>query len=451
MTNLWIGQDVKRIDGINHVTGGTKYVDDIIPPGCLFVKVLRSPVAKGEVLSIDASEAEKLPGVRCVITYEDIPNPYNDQPVLAKYIRYKGEPIAAVAAVDEQTAMRAIDLIKTSIREDQAVMDPFEAMKDGAPLVRPEGNLFQFDGRDHQRVVFGDVEEGFQKADRIIEDHYYLAPVEHCPMEVNCSVVIPEPQGRLVVYAMSQSVHVTLNSIFMVLKCEPNSDKCARWAEVFRRRGITTMHDIKVVGGLVGGAFGGKYEMQLDAITCLCALITGSPVKWRWTRADEFMYSTYRGAWHMHYKDGVMNDGRIVARQVVTIRDGGAYTSNNPYACKKFSFSACGPYYIPNVLVKTYNVYTNKMWCAGMRGFAITPSTFATEVQMDKIASEMNIDPWELRFINAYRNGDSNPTRRILDSVYLTEVMQELAKRTGKDLSEKFMRLSSAPRGGENA
>ena len=442
-----IGHREKRYDGLAHVTGETRYVDDIFVPGTLVVKVLRSPVAKGKVRNIDTSGAERLPGVAGIITPEDVPNKHQDQPVLALSIRYKGEPMAAVAAVDEATALKALAQIKVEISEEEPVFDPLEAMKPGAPKVRPEGNLYMYGKYPSRRIVFGDIEAGFKEADYVIEGEYFHPALEHAPIEPWACLAVPEANGRLTIYTMSQSLHVTLGWLAAVLHMEPDDVRFVRWAWRSRRRGSTGLSDLKYVGGISGGAFGGKFDIQADHIPAILALKIGQPVKWRWTREEDMLYSIYRGAWHIKIKDGVKKDGRIVARQIRSIRDAGAYTSFNAYVVDKHCFLASGPYFIPNVCVEGYCVYTNKPPAGGMRGFGITPATFAVEVQMNKIASELGIDPWELRFINAYCNGDQTATRRVLDSVYLIETMQALAKKAGVKLPDKLMAMTSAERG----
>lgn len=163
-----VGERVKRYDGLNHVSGETKFVDDIVIPGTLTVKAFRSPVVKGTVKNIDTSAAEKTAGVAGVITHRDVPNNVfgmiPDQPVLAEKIRYKGEPIAAVAAEDEDAALEALGKIKVEIDEEEGVLDPLEAMKPGAPKVRPEGNLFMFGDNPYRKIVFGDIGGWFQRS-----------------------------------------------------------------------------------------------------------------------------------------------------------------------------------------------------------------------------------------------------------------------------------------------
>jgi len=442
-----IGKREKRYDGLAHVTGETRYVDDIFIPGILMTKVLRSPVAKGQVRHLDISSAERLPGVAGIITPKDIPNKYQDQPILASSIRYKGEPIVAVAAVDEDTALEAISKIKVDIEEEEAVFDPLEAMKAGAPKVRPEGNIYMYGKYPCRRIVFGDIEAGFKEADYIIEGEYFHPTHEHAPIEPWASLAVPGADGRLTVYSMCQSLHLTLGWLADVLHMEPDDIRFIKWAWRTRQRGSTSLSDLKYIGGTIGGSFGGKWDIQADHIPAILALKIGRPVKWHWTREEDLQYSIYRGAWYVKIKDGVKKDGHIVARQIRSIRDAGAYTTFNAYVVEKHCWVASGPYFIPNVHVEGYCVYTNKTPAGAMRGFGITPRTFAVEVQMNRIASQIGIDPWELRFINAYHHGDQTPTRRDLDSVYLIETMQALAKKAGVKLPDKLMSMTSAERG----
>ncbi|UCF91431.1 MAG: xanthine dehydrogenase family protein molybdopterin-binding subunit [Desulfobacterales bacterium] len=449
-----VGTRQKRYDGLAHVTGETRFVDDVFVPGTLAVKVLRSPIVKGRVKNLDTTAAERLAGVAGVITPADVPvNGYGlipDQPVLAESIRYKGEPIAAVAAVDEDTALEALDLIHVDIDAQEAVFDPLEAMKPDAPRVRPEGNILMFGERNFRQVVLGDIEAGFKEADHVIEGEYFHPALEHAQLEPQTSLAVPEANGKLTIYTVSQALYFHLGMLAGILHMKPDDLRCVcKWAGRTRSswRGSIGLSDIKYVGGTVGGGFGGKNDIHADHVTAILALKTGRPVKWRWTREEELLYSTYRGAWIIKIKDGVRNDGRMVARQVESIRDAGAYTSMNSYVVDKHCFLVNGPYHVPNIYIKGYCVYTNKPPSSSMRGFGVTPATFATEVQMDKIAEAVGLSPWEVRFINAVRNGDQTATRRKLDSVYLIETMQTLAKRAGVVLPEKLQAMTSAERG----
>jgi len=426
-----IGQREKRYDGLAHITGKTQYVDDVIIPGMLAVKVLRSPVVKGRVKKLDTAAAERGAGVAAVITAKDVPNnafgPMTpDQPVLAQEIRYRGEPIAAVAAVDEDTAMEAIARIKFDIEEEKGVIDPLEAMNPDAPRVRPEGNLFMFGDKPFREIISGDVEAGFKNADEIVEADYVEPSFEHAALETQCSVAVPEANGKLTIYTVSQCPWFHIGPLCSVLKMP--------------------MNKVRYIGGTIGGGFGGKNDIHADHVTALLALKTGRPMKWRWTREEELLYSTHRGAWHIKFKDGVKKDGRILARQVKSIRDSGAYTSLNPYGVEIHCLTVNGPYYIPHVRIAGYLVYTNKPMSMSMRGFSINEANYATEVQMNRVAQAIGIDPWEIRFINAYRQGDKMPVGKVLDSVALIEVMQALAQKAGVDLPGKLKAMTSAKR-----
>ena len=196
----------------------------------------------------------------------------------------------------------------------------------------------------------------------------------------------------------------------------------------------------------MGGAFGGKTELHADAITALLALKTGRPCKWRWTREEEMLCSARHSPWLMTFRDGVTKDGRIVARHVYSIHDAGAYTGLSSYVVDKHAYYVAGPYHLPNVEVKCQVVYTNTVPTGAIRGFGVTPGTYACEIQMNMIAEKMGLDPWEIRFVNALRNGDQLATRTKLDSVYLIETMQKLAEMVGHPLSGNSKGLTSAPR-----
>ena len=431
MTMKVVGKRTKRYDGLAHVSGETRFVDGVVIPGTLSVKAFRSPVVKGKIRNIDTSGAESLAGVAGVITHRDIPLNANgvafDQPVLAaESVRYKGEPIVAVAAEDKDTAMEALERIEVEIEEEEYVLDPLEAMKPGALKVRPEGNIYMYGDKPFRKIIFGDIEAGFKAADHVIEGEYVHPSLEHAPMETQTSLSVPGANGKLTIYTQSNSHYLHMMLMCAILQLP--------------------MSKVHFVGGTVGGSFGGKSDIHADHVTAVLALKTGRPVKWRWTREEEQLYSTHRGAWRITIKDGVTKDGRIVARQVKSIRDAGAYSSLNVYVVDKNCFQATGAYFIPNVDVEGVCVYTNKPPASAMRGFGVTPVAFTTEVQMNKIAASLGMDPWEIRFINAYRNGDQTPTRRVLDSVAMIEVMQALAKKAGIELPDKLKAMTSANR-----
>jgi CO/xanthine dehydrogenase Mo-binding subunit len=428
----YVGKPVLRYDGIGHVTARTTYVDDVQKPGMLYLKVLTSPVHKGIVRRLDASAAAKMPGVAGVITAKDVPgtNAYGlipDQPVFtSEQIRYKGERLAAVAAVDEDTAVEALGKIKLEIEEQTPVFDPYEAMKPGAPLVRPEGNIFQFDSGPTRKIRLGDVEKGFQEADYIIEGKYTNGMNEHAPMEPQVSVAYIDETDRLAIHTVTQDLYFHLGMLSAVFNLP--------------------MNKIRYIGGTVGGGFGAKNDIHCDHVAGIMALKIRKPVKYRHTRAEETLYTTKRGAWYFEFKDGVKKDGRIVARQVKTIHDTGGYSGMGPYVVDKNSILIGGPFYIPNIRIDGTCVYTNKPPASSMRGFGIINGTSAEQLQMDRIAETIGMDPWEIRFINAWRDGDLGATQFKVEAAGLIEALKRAAELAGVKLPAHLQAMSSRGR-----
>lgn len=423
---------VLRYDGIGHVTGRTTYVDDIQRPGMLYIKALVSPVHRGVIRKIDTSKAEKMPGVAGVITAKDVPgtNAYGlipDQPVFpSENIRYKGERIAAVAAVDEDTAMEALEKIVVDIEEQEPVFDPLEAMKPDAPKVRPEGNVWEYNSGATRKIRLGDVEKGFEEADIIVEGTYTNATNDHAPMEPQVSVAYIDETDRLAIHTVSQDLYFHLGMLSGVF-------------------GLS-MNKIRYIGGTVGGGFGGKNDIHCDHVAGLMALKIRKPVKYRLTRREETLYTTKRGPWIFEFKDGVMKDGRIVARKVKMIHDTGGYAGMGPYVVDKTSILVAGPYAIPNVWIDGACVFTNKPMCSSMRGFGIINGTSAEQIQTARVAEAIGKDPWEVHFANAWRDGDIGATQHVIVAAGLVESMKRAAELAGVELPDHLRSMTSAGR-----
>ena len=428
----YVGKPVLRYDGIGHVTGRTTYVDDIQRPGMLYIKVLGSPVHKGTIRRLDFSAAEKMPGVAGVITAKDVPgaNAYGlipDQPVFTpEHLRFKGERIAAVAAVDEDTAMEALEKIKLEVEEQTPVFDPFEAMQPGAPRVRPEGNVFDFDSGQTRKIRLGDVEKGFKEADFIVEGKYTNSMNEHAPMEPQVSVAYIDESDRLAIHTVSQDLYFHLGMLTAIFKLP--------------------MNKVRYIGGTVGGGFGAKNDIHCDHVAGLMALKLRKPVKYRLTRSEETLYTTKRGAWTFEFKDGVKKDGRIVARKIRTVHDTGAYSGMGPYVVDKNAILVAGPFFIPNIWIDGICVYTNKPPASSMRGFGIINGTSAEQLQMDRIAEIIGMDPWEIRFFNAWRDGDLGATQFQVQAAGLIEAMKRAAELAGVKLPAHLLAMSSRRR-----
>jgi CO/xanthine dehydrogenase Mo-binding subunit len=439
-----VGQSVGRRDGMGHVKGETVFTNDRRFPGMLHLKMVRSPLPHARIKGIDFSEAEKVPGFVRALTYKDVPkNIYtilcligvepDDEPVLAEdRVRYKGEQIAAIVAETEAAALEAVARVKLDLEELPAVLDVEEALKPGAAILTHWGkNYFVYEGHECRRVRFGDIEKGFAEADYVVEGRYQMSPIEHAPSETTGCIAKPEADGRITVYTNTQALYFSLDNTALILQIPFNK--------------------LHFVGGTVGGGFGGKVDVIVEPIAALAAMKTGRPVQYKFSRLEEMQSSSSRGAWRMYFKDGVTKDGRIVARKVTTYADSGAFSRHTPYAVTKHAANISGPYSIPNVWIDVHCVYTNRQPGSAMRGFGVTPASFALEVQMDKIAETVGMDPWEIRFLNAYRNGDMRPYRKVVQDATLIETMQAAAGLVGHELPEHLLDMSSWDRnGGQN-
>jgi CO/xanthine dehydrogenase Mo-binding subunit len=435
-----VGQSVPRSDATGHVTGRTRFTTDHTFPGMLHLKVVRSPVHHARVRGVDLSEAERVPGFVRALTHADVPkNVYtilgligvepDEEFVLAEdRVRYKGEPIVAIVAESEAAALEAVARVRLDLEELPAVFDVEEALRPDAPVVTHWGNnTFMYEGHPCRRVRFGDVEAAFAGADHIVEGVYRTKPIEHAPIETTAAIAVPEANGRYTVYTNTQALYFSLDNTSIILQV-PGSQ-------------------LHFVGGTVGGGFGGKVDVIVEPLATLAAMKTNRSVRYAYSRAEEMQVSSTRSAWRIRVKDGVMADGRIVARQVTSYADCGAYSRQTPYALTKHAANAAGPYAIPNVSIDAYCVYTNNVPASAMRGFGVTMASFAIEVQMDRIAEATGLDPWQVRFRNAYRNGDIKPHRKPVEDATLIETMQAAAELVGHELPPELRAMTSAPRG----
>ncbi len=423
-----VGKRVVRYDAVGHVTGATKYVGDITVPGMLIAKTLRCPYHRARIKSIDTSEAKKMDGVYAVITRADLA--YNlfamvpDHHVLAEEItRYKGQNIAAVAAVTKEVALEAISRIKVDLEELPCVIDPVEACKPDAPQVRPEGNLFLFDGNPVRKVRKGNIEAGFAEADFIVEGTYTTPAQEHAFLETTCTVSYFDERGKLVIHSKAQGLNFALGDL----------------ANVFQ----LPLNKLKFVGGTIGGGFGGLNSIHTDHIAGLLTQRTGRPVKFQLTREEEMMFSTVRSPWIFKFKDGIKKDGTITARYVDVLHDCGAYTELGLYAVEKNANLIAGAHKIKNVAVDSRMVYTNKMPSGSMRGFGVNVGQFAEQVQMDKLAKIVGLSPFEIRLKNAFKEGDIAHVGNKLVAVSGIETLQNVAKMAGVELSAEYSGMSS--------
>ena len=438
-----IGTTVQRSDALGHVTGRTEFFEDRTFPDLAHVKVHRSAHHHARIDSVDCSETLKVPGVLRVITHRDVPSNWyvvlrligiepNDEPVLAEdRVLYKGEPIVAVVADSEAAAIEGAARVRVSYTELPAVFDVEEALAPDAPVIKQAGtNYFVYEGHHARRLRFGDVERGFAQSDRIFEWRYSSAPIEHAPTETTGCIVVPQSSGRLLIHSNTQAAFFTLDNTALILD-----------------RPFT---DLQVKGGTVGGGFGGKVDVMVEPLACIAAALTNRPVKFVYTREEEMQVSSPRAAERIYIKDGVTNDGRILARKVMLYVDAGAYSRHSPYGTTKACAHLPGPYTIPNVYADCHCVYTNRTPSSAMRGFGVTIADFALESQMDRIARALDLDPLQFRLRNAYRDGDLKAHRKVAEGTALIEVIQRAAALVGHELPDEYLALTSTtPRGDE--
>jgi CO/xanthine dehydrogenase Mo-binding subunit len=436
-----VGARLPRYDGVAHVTGRTVFVEDVEIPGALWVKALRSPHHHAAITKLDTGPAERMKGVHAVVTSGDVPlNVYGhlsalgipgDEPLLADgEVRYQGQPIAVVAAEDEETAKAAVEAIEIAYEERPALFDIRKAFDPDAPTVHQWGNWYpHFEGGlDRRQIRKGDIDAAFAQADVIVQGVYRPAAIEHVALETQVCQVVPEANGRLTIYSCTQALYFSMGVVAAHLQ-QP-------------------LNKFKFVGGTVGGAFGGKVDTATETICCLLALKSGRPVKWRWTREEEFLCSSTRAPWHMEIADAVTKDGWILGRKMVTLHDSGAFARFSPYGVTKHSFHHTGAYTIPNLHFDGYCVFTNRTPTTAMRGFGVTSVSFATETHMSRIAEELGIDPFELRLKNANRIGDTSPTTVVYTDPSTVPTIQAIAEHLGHELKAEYRTMTSEPRSG---
>jgi 4-hydroxybenzoyl-CoA reductase subunit alpha len=389
-----IGRRNRKVDGYGKVTGATVYTDDMVLPGMLHGKILRSPHPHARIVSIDTSAAEALPGVHAVVTGRDMPVKYcvipwtrDEYPLCVDRVRYIGDGVAAVAAVDEDTANRALPLIRVEYELLEAVLEPERALEPDAPQIHdsgktgraPEGSL-RANGNvtKHVHLEFGDVDGALAGSDVVVEGEYFFQGSTHTPIEPHCAIGWYDPSGKLTVWSATQVPHYLHRELARVLDLD-----VAR---------------IRVVQPAVGGAFGGKSE-PFDLEFCVAALSRkcGRPVKILYTREEVFYSHRGRHPMTMSYRTGASADGRIRAVDGRLLLDGGAYASFGLVTAYYSGQLLTAPYTFETYRFDSTRVYTNKPACGPKRGHGSVQPRFAFEVQLDKVAERLGMDPVELR------------------------------------------------------
>lgn len=445
MTAGQVGRSVPRREGPAKVSGRAEYIHHLRLPGMLVGKIFRSTVAHGRIKKLDVSAARAVEGVVRVVTGEDIrqviPNPYygpafHDQPILAQdKVHYVGEPVAVVLAADPHVAEAAAQLIVAEYEELPAVFDEVEAMTSKAivhDMLKPAGtfpDLKHLEGKRGTNIALdfhlrrGDVDKAFTEADRVFEHTFRTQQVLHLPLEPFVSAA-ETGERSVTIYTASQSPSFVRIEIARLLG----------WPE----------NRVRVKTAFLGGGFGAKLYIKLEALVTALSLLVRRPVKISLTMEEQF-YTITKHATTFRVKSGV-KDGRVTARQCEVFWNGGAYGDIGPRVTQKSGFTAAGPYDIDNVRLESYALYTNLPAAGALRGFGIPQLVWAYESHTDMIARELGVDPLEFRRKHILRNGRPQATGTIMRDAEIEAVLERVAARM--EWSKPFDRGSGPIRRG---
>ncbi|MGH2936150.1 MAG: xanthine dehydrogenase family protein molybdopterin-binding subunit [Gaiellaceae bacterium] len=391
----WIGESARRVDGEPKVTGEFAYGNDLSTENMLWGATARSPHVSARIVSLDASAAMRMEGVRCVLTFKDLEHAktfgleFCDQPVLAEdVIRYIGEPVAVVAAETPEQARLGAAAITVEYEPIPLVTDMEQALRPDAPRVHPFGNVLR-----HVHILHGDVENA--QADVWVDGYYETAMQDQAALGPESTLAVPSADGGIDLYAVTQWIHVDRQQIAPCLGLPEEK--------------------VRITLAGVGGAFGSREDIHTQIHACLMALRTGRAVKMVYGREESFHGHVHRHPSRTWIRYGAMRDGTLVACDVRLLFDGGAYASSSPAVVGNAATFACGPYEVPNVHVEGTVVYTNNPPCGAMRGFGAPQICFAYEAAMDALAGKLGMDPLELRLKNAVKRGSTLPTGQVLE------------------------------------
>jgi CO/xanthine dehydrogenase Mo-binding subunit len=416
-----LGRRMLRPDAVDKVTGRTRFPGDLYMKDLLYVKVLFSERAHARIVSIDTSEADKVPGVVTILTHEDVPVNeygliYKDQPALnGDKVRSTFDRVALVIAETQQAARRARDLIRVEYEDLPVVTDPREAMKPGAPLIHEQwpGNV-----QSHQRIRKGDVEAIFARDDVVVVEADYFTPhQEHAYLQPEAGVGYIDEEGRVTVHAAGQWSHDDQHQIAHMLDLP--------------------LEEVRVIYAPAGGAFGGREDMSVQHLLALAAYDLDRrgirrPVKVVWDRKESFRGHHKRHPYYMHYRSAASREGKLLAVEATLIADIGAYSSSSSAVLNNAVSIAMGAYDVPNVKVDGYNVLTNNIVCGAFRGFGSLQATFGAEMQMARLAAALEMDPVVFRLKNALHEGSVLATQSVIPAgVSVRETLLHAAEAAG--------------------
>jgi len=427
--NKNVGQSVNRIDAQEKVTGKALFNADLKFPNLLHGKVLHSSIAHGKIKRLEVEKALKIPGVEAVVTGQELDylggEALKDMPFFAKdRVRYYGEPVAAVAAVDYETAVKAVDAIEVEYEELPAVYDLDEALKEDAPVLHPDLENYEHIKACQPKAgtnicnefitEHGDVEKGFAEADYVYEDEFTTPACHHAPIEPFSAIAKIDEEGLIKVWTTNSSAHRLRKDLCDALRVSQNR--------------------LQIMVNYIGGSFGGKGGLKVEPLAIALAQKTkGKPVRIVYTREEVFTATLTRHATKIKIKTGVTRDGYLTAKSIELYYDTGAYSEKGPTVLIQGCEAAGGPYRIPNLHIKGNCVYTNKTIAGAYRGYGVIQPTWAFESQMDLLAERLGIDPLEMRLKNALEEGDPNCLGNPVYGVGLKECLEKVAREINWD------------------
>ena len=430
-----VGKSLPRIDAIDKVTGRAKYGTDLKLEGMLHAKIRRSPYPHAKVTKIDTTKAENLPGVRAIVTIEDVPKVVEywfflrtekkkkQMFIHDNVVRFIGDPVLAVAADDEETVEEALSLIDVEYEQLPALFDPLEAMKETEVKIHPEKGNIAF----HVTKQYGDVEQGFKDADHIVENRYYTSKQKHASLEpIGSCIADYDPSGRLTVYSSTQLPH---------------------WSRMYLAGALDLpINRVRVIKTYTGGAFGGRCGLihGLEVMSSVLSRKASRPVRMSFTREEDFTATETRHPMIIEMKTGVAKDGILTANSIKLVSDVGGYGTHYIGVIANCLSTGVGLYRCPNVDFAATAVHTNKSLCGAFRGYGNPQMNFAQESQMDMIAQKLDMDPVELRLKNYRGLGEIDP---VFNDEIRSDGLKECLQKGAESFGWKEKRSKSSAEG----
>jgi xanthine dehydrogenase D subunit len=413
------------------VRGDFPYSSDLTVDGMLWASTVRSPHPHARILGIDVAAAMSAPGVHAVLTHRDVPGQktygleIQDQPVLAiDVVRYWGEAVAVVAADTPEHARRAAQTVRVDYEVLPPLTDPEVALTDVTPHLHPDGNVTR-----HVKIRHGDQTA---RADVVVTGEYEVGMQDQAPLGPESGLAVPDGEGGVDLYLATQWLHVDRDQLAEIL--------------------ALPLEKIRLTMAGVGGAFGAREDLSMQAHACMLAMHTGRPVKISYSRPESFVGHVHRHPGKLTYEHGATRDGKLVYIKVRVLLDGGAYASSSTAVIANASCFAAGPYECPNATIDGWVVYTNNPPCGAMRGFGSVQNCYAHEAQMDKLAAALDMDPVELRMRNVLKTGSTLITGQVVQGpapvAELLERIKAMPLPAEMSLSPSGISLSLQGRGG---